>query len=97
VQNCNRGNIPKFGEWKDGGASTPYTMVFNKARVNKTHPNFNPNDPSHFQELAKEKLAAPKPNVPQPRQMEGGAGERREERRYPPSTPPQASRRVSRC
>jgi Cleavage site for pathogenic type III effector avirulence factor Avr len=94
VQNRNRSNIPKFGEWKDGGASMPYTVVFDKARMKKTDPNFNPNDPIHFQELVKEKPAIPKPNAPQPRQMKGGAGERREERRYPPSTPSQAHEHV---
>jgi hypothetical protein len=83
--------IPKFGEWKDGGGgSTPYTVVFDHARMKKTNPNLNPNDPSQLEEIMRDQRpAAPKPNAAPPRQVKGGGGERREERRYPPNTPPQ--------
>ncbi|KAF3334379.1 Cleavage site for pathogenic type III effector avirulence factor Avr [Carex littledalei] len=95
MANRKQANIPKFGEWKDGGGSTPYTVVFDNARIKKTNPNVNPNDPSQFQEIVGARPAAPKPNAAPPQPMKDSGAERREERRYPPSTQPQVRGRPS--
>ncbi|KAH6759708.1 hypothetical protein C2S52_009894, partial [Perilla frutescens var. hirtella] len=74
-----RANVPKFGNWENGGNDVPYTVYFDKARKSKIGGKMiNPNDPLEnpemFANLEPSTLAAPQPKSRNRQEQQVGRG-----------------------